>query len=87
MGPHGIRCNAIRPGGIDNERVREHFSRAAEKLGITLEEAQEEALKFVSMRTLVQPEEISDAVLFLASPSARHITGQMLGVCGGFQWD
>lgn len=87
LGEFGIRCNVIRPGGVDNERVREYFGLTAEREGRTVEEVEQEALQFISMRTLVSTSDIADATLFLASPSAKHITGQILGVDGGVEWD
>ena len=31
--------------------------------------------------------EVADMVLFLASYQARHISGQLVGVCGNFEWE
>ena len=39
------------------------------------------------MRTYIAPEEVADAAFFLASDAARHITGQLLGVCGNLEWE
>jgi 3-oxoacyl-[acyl-carrier protein] reductase len=73
LGPSGIRVNCIAPGVIATA-MNEGFS-AAE-------------LSDLSARTalghLGTPEDVAAAVLFLASESAAYITGQTLGVTGGF---
>ncbi len=38
-------------------------------------------------RTLVQPQELADMVVFLCSDQARHITGQLIGVDGNQEWE
>ena len=87
LGEFGIRCNAIRPGGIDNQRAHDYLQMVAERDGRAVDDVLDDMLSFTSMRTLIDPVEIADAVLFFASPNAKHITGQVLSVCGGFQWD
>jgi len=44
-------------------------------------------LGFVSMRTLIAPEEIADVAVFLASDRARHVTGQFISVDGNVEWE
>ena len=44
-------------------------------------------LRFISMRTRIAVEDLAATVLFLASPAARHITGQLLGVDGNAEWE
>jgi NAD(P)-dependent dehydrogenase (short-subunit alcohol dehydrogenase family) len=87
LGPFNIRCNAILPGSIENERGRMLVGQAAERAGISYEEALERRLQYISMRSRILPEEIGDAAVFLASPAARHITGQFLSVCGNVEWE
>jgi len=87
LGPHNIRVNAILPGAIDNQRLKNVLSRIAEQEGRTLDEVEAESLQFVSMRTKIQPDEIADMVLFLCSDAALHVTGQMIGVDGNMEWE
>lgn len=87
LGPHNIRCNAILPGLIDNPRGRALVARAADEQGRSVADVEAEILRFVSMRCWIDPVEIGDLAVFLASPAARHITGQFIGVCGGAEWE
>src|ERR1700722_11118972 len=87
LGPHGIRVNAILPGMIDNERMRGIVRRSAEAHGKSVEDVEQEYLRYISMRTKISPEEIADMVLFLASPAACHVTGQLIGVDGNIEWE
>jgi NAD(P)-dependent dehydrogenase (short-subunit alcohol dehydrogenase family) len=87
LGPFNIRCNAILPGMINNQRMQNIMERLAKRAEKTVEEVEESLLKYVSMRTKIEPEEIADTVLFLTSPAARHITGQLIGVDGNLEWE
>ncbi len=87
LGPFNIRCNAIRPGSIENERGRALLRARAEREGITYEEALKRRLEFISMRSRILPEEIGDMAVFLASDGARHVSGQIISVCGNVEWE
>jgi NAD(P)-dependent dehydrogenase (short-subunit alcohol dehydrogenase family) len=52
-----------------------------------VEDVEGEYLRYISMRSKISPEEIADMVLFLASPAARHVTGQLVGVDGNIEWE
>lgn len=72
---HGIRVNAIAPGTIETDMTAPMF---------TLDRLTAPMLARTPASRFGTPADITDAVLFLASPSARYITGQTLLVDGGF---
>jgi enoyl-[acyl-carrier-protein] reductase (NADH) len=53
----------------------------------SLEDTEAQFLNFISMRSKVQPEEIGDMAVFLASAGAAHVTGQMISVDGNIEWE
>jgi 3-oxoacyl-[acyl-carrier protein] reductase len=68
-GPHGIRVNVINPGFIETES--------------STEETKKDSSKSVPLKRLGKPEDIANAVAFLASEEANYITGSVLDVHGG----
>jgi NAD(P)-dependent dehydrogenase (short-subunit alcohol dehydrogenase family) len=70
----GVRVNAVAPGLVDTD-----FSRVL----IDTDIMRDEALKTAAIKRPATVDEITGAVLFLASDSARFITGQTLVVDGG----
>lgn len=87
LGPHGVRCNCILPGAINNERLDQVIERSAKRRGLSFEAMEAELLQYVSMRCRIEPGELADAVLYLCSNSGRHITGQMIEVSGNLEWE
>lgn len=77
LGPHGITVNAVAPGLILTDMVQE---------GRTEQEVRE-TVAHVSERTMVRrvgaPEDIANAVAFLAAPESSFVTAQILTVDGG----
>lgn len=85
LGPQGIRVNTVAPGYIWGDSLKGYFDHMAKKYGITSEQIYEQTAATMDLRRLPEPDEIADAVVFLASPSARAITGQCLDVnCGEY---
>jgi len=72
FGSRGITCNAVAPGFIETDMTSE----LSDEFRATVE-------KKAPAGRLGKPEDISPAVLFLASPQAAYITGQTLTVDGG----
>lgn len=72
LGPHGIRVNCVAPGAIETERTRAEAGDYAGKWS-----------RITPLRRVGTPEDIANAVWFLASPQASFITGQTLHVDGG----
>ena len=73
LGPSGIRVNAVSPGVIDTDMLKDYS---------------DEDLKDLADETplgrLGTPEDVAKAMLFLSSDAASFITGQVIGVNGGF---
>ena len=86
-GPFGIRCNAILPGLIDNDRGRRILNNHADENNIDFEEAEQSFLKYISLRTWIDPSEVGELAVFLASPAGRNITGQQIGMDGNVEWE
>ncbi len=68
----GVTCNALAPGFIETDMTAELNA-----------EIRTELLKRIPLGVFGQAEDIAGAALFLASPAARYITGQVLTVDGG----
>jgi len=85
LGPQGIRVNSVAPGHIWGESLKWYFNYLARKRGVDAAEIYRETAANIDLGRLPEPDEIADAVLFLASPLARGITGQCLDVnCGEY---
>jgi NAD(P)-dependent dehydrogenase (short-subunit alcohol dehydrogenase family) len=85
LGPQGIRVNSVAPGHIWGDSLKWYFGYQAKKRGVTVEEIYAETAAPIDLGRLPEPDEIADAVVFLASPMARAITGQCLDVnCGEY---
>ena len=85
LGPQGIRVNSVAPGHIWGDSLKWYFGYLAKKRGVTAEEIYAETAAPLDLGRLPEPDEIADAVVFLASGMARAITGQCLDVnCGEY---
>jgi NAD(P)-dependent dehydrogenase (short-subunit alcohol dehydrogenase family) len=71
--PWGIRVNAIAPGFTETDMTAS-----------TLSPEIKAQIEKIPLKRMAKPEEIAEAVLFLASDKARYITGQTLFVDGGY---
>ena len=87
LGPFNIRCNAVLPGGVSGNRLEMLIANMIKETGKTRETIDKELVEFVSMRKLVNPKDVGDMVVFLASESASIITGQMIAVDGNLEWE
>jgi 3-oxoacyl-[acyl-carrier protein] reductase len=72
LAPKNIRVNAVAPGFIDTEMTRQL---PREKL--------EQGVTGIRMGRVGKPEEVAQAIMFLASEMSSYVTGQVIGVDGG----
>ena len=86
-GPFNVRCNAVRPGMINNERLTRILRLVASQSGKTPEEAQSDQLRYLWLGRVTEMIEIAELLLFLGSDAASSITGQVIGIDGGMQWE
>lgn len=73
VAPSNIRVNCIAPGVIDTDMMKEFD-----------EDTKNALIEETPLGKLGKPEDIANAAVFLASEKASFITGQVLGVSGGF---
>jgi len=74
LGRHGVTANAIAPGLIETASLRELA---------TFDQIAERAIRDNSIKRIGQPDDVAAAVLYLASPQAGFITGEVIHVSGG----
>jgi NAD(P)-dependent dehydrogenase (short-subunit alcohol dehydrogenase family) len=72
--PSGVTVNAVAPGYIETDLTKEHLGKNGNRAALE---------RLVPAQRLGVPEEVADAVTFLASDRAAFITGQILYVDGG----
>ena len=72
VAPRGITCNAIAPGPVEGDMARVHPP-----------DQVADYLKTIPQARYANAKEIADAVVFLCTPAATHITGQCIAVDGG----
>jgi NAD(P)-dependent dehydrogenase (short-subunit alcohol dehydrogenase family) len=83
LGPRGVRVNSIAPSYIWADTLKRYFEYLAGKRGVPAHQIYAETAATTDLRRLPEPDEIADAVVFLASDLARAITGQCLDVNAG----
>ena len=81
-GPQGIRVNAVNPGLTRTDRLQEGLVADARNQGISTEQAMAQAVARIPMGRMAEPEEIANAVVFLASAKASYITGICMSMDG-----
>jgi NAD(P)-dependent dehydrogenase (short-subunit alcohol dehydrogenase family) len=85
LGPDQIRVNAILPGVVAGDRQDRVLTAKAQANGISLDEQRKRAVERVSMRTMVQADDIAQAALYLAGPAGRYVSGERLSVGGNLE--
>ncbi len=77
LGPHGITVNAIAPGAVVSEAENRVFEGR-------LEQYSQWVLERQRLKSRIQPQDVAELAVFLASDGGRMITGQNIGIDGGW---
>lgn len=80
LGGYGIRANAIAPGAVAGDRIERVFAGRAEIGGKSMDEVRAEAMAVQSIQALIDPKDIAALAVFLASPAAKAISGQVIPI-------
>jgi 3-oxoacyl-[acyl-carrier protein] reductase len=72
LAKRNITCNAVAPGFIETDMTN-----------ALPEKVRQQVKQIIPLQRFGQPEDVADAVMFLASPQAAYITGQVITVDGG----
>lgn len=83
FGKDGITFNNVAPGYTKTGRLSEVAGPRAHAAGVSEEEIYTRWAAEVPLKRLGKPEEIADAILWLASERASYVTGQTILVDGG----
>ena len=87
LGDDDVNVNAICPGAVRGERINDVIEKQAEQLGVSFEEAKRQVITDdQALEEIIDPEDIADMVVYLASDSGRHITAQDISVDSGATW-
>ena len=83
FGPDGIRCNTVCPGYIATDMHTAANVRLADEKGVSLEEIKRQRYANVALRDAGLPNDVANAVAYLAGPQANYVTGINLPITGG----
>lgn len=83
FGPDGILCNTVCPGYIATDMHTAANKRLAKERDITVAEMKKHRYANVALRDAGLPQDVANAVAYLAGPQANYVTGVNLPVTGG----
>ena len=86
LGPAGVRVNAILPGPVAGDRMDGVIAARAAATGMSVEATRDNYLRQISLRRMVEVDDIAALALFLCAPGARNLSGQAISVDGNLEY-
>ncbi len=83
-GEHNINVNAIMPGIVETPRMEKLCHEKARKKGTSYEEEYADYVTEMALKRVTTPQDVANAVVFLACDDSKNITGQEMVICGGW---
>ena len=83
LAPRQITVNAICPGWVETEMARDGFGRIGRSRGAGVDAGREAAASMAPLGRVLDPEEVAELAVYLASDEARSVTGQAIVIDGG----
>ena len=83
VGPRNVRVNCIVPGAINTELLVAYHHRIAGERGVSYEQVKGEAAAAAPLNKVVEPSEVADLMVYLASDLSVGIHGQSLDINAG----
>ena len=85
-GPYGVTANAVLPGWVRTEMADRSADQEAIDRGLTVAEIWEERAALYPPGRVVEPQEVAEAIAFLASEESSGINGEAIRVALGSVW-
>ncbi|MFO7965178.1 MAG: SDR family oxidoreductase [Desulfobacterales bacterium] len=83
LAPYRINVNAVLPGTIETDMLKESFARLAEQMGMTYEQLMDSTLPTIPLGRFQTRDDVAASVVWLASKEADYITGETILTTGG----
>ena len=85
LAPHGINVNAVCPGIVDTDMMKEELVVLEKIMDKSEEELRKELLNMIPIGRYETTDDVANLIMFLASEEASYITGQSINMTGGIE--